>query len=671
MSNPLVIVLAALTFGATVSQPPAAFAHASTIAPPIRAAVLEFADKWTKQATGAADLLESVGAGVVELALDRGLDEQDVDLAVFGSFANNDSRYREWMATHADSVARFIGDGGVVLEMTQSDQYDATPPWLPDGFTLTRNDRDLGPVRVVATEHPLIRGWLGDRSADDPIEDFDRAVDVAPSWESLDDWRNLRVLLSVGPGPRHPVLVEGGVGRGRFLVTSLWIDKARTPTGAAAVDEAALAFARGFFAGLVEYVDAVRGGNPAPVEPTPAPGEVDTGPLVGFVDEDTAMIWMRPHEAETAQLEIALPDGTTRRLGPTPVNLDRDRTIVWTVDGLEPDRSYPYLVQVGGEKTPRRGIFRTAPAPGEPRRVVLAIGSCASSEPDHVWTRILDEDADALLLIGDTPYIDSTDLAFARRRHREFLQVPEVAEAVARLPVHGTWDDHDFGGNDTAGNLPGKENTRRAFAEYRPQPAHGLDGEGIFHSFRRGPVEVFMLDARWFAQTEPSFADPSKPTLLGARQWAWLQDGLRASTAPFKLLVTGMIWDDKGNREIDDWGTYAYERAAIERFIGEERISGCVLVGGDIHCSRALKYDTTDRCGYDLRQLIASPMHDGLIPSLNPPHPALVDSVVHPHVFLRLVADDTREPAELVATWIDRDGARVMEMRMTEDDLRR
>ena len=658
------LVAGLISFAADPAPPPAD-------ASPVRVAVLEFADKWTKQATGAAALLKDAGAEVVPLDLDRGLNAQDVDLAVFGTFANNAETYRQWMTDHADSVADFIRDGGVVLELAQSDQYDATPPWLPGDAVLTRNDRDLGPVRIVAPAHPLIRDWLGPRSPGDEIADFDRAVDRPTSWESLDDWRNLQVLLAVGPGPRRPALVEGSLGDGRFLVTSLWIDKVFGPDGTPVVDDAAVAFGRRFFASLVNHVDAVRRGAAPAVEPTPAPGDVDTGPLVGFVDASSAMIWMRPRTADHVRVELDLPDGSTRRLPRVAVDPDRDRTAVVTVDGLAADTSYPYRVFVGDDPTPRPGVFRTAPTPGRPARVVLGIGSCASSEPDGIWTRILDEDCDALLLIGDTPYIDTTDLTAARRRHRGFLQVPEAAETVARMAVHGTWDDHDFGGNDTAGNLPGKENTRRAFSEYRPQPTHGVDGEGIFHSFRRGPVEVFMIDARWFAATEPSFADPSKPTLLGARQWAWLQEGLRTSTAPFKLLVTGMIWDDKKNSERDDWGTYAHERDAIERFIGEEGITGCVLVGGDIHCSRALKYDTTERCGYDLRQLIVSPMHDGVIPSLNVPHPALVDSVVHPHVFLRLVVDDTREPAELVATWIDRDGTRMMEMRMTEEELGR
>ena len=132
-----------------------------------------------------------------------------------------------------------------------------------------------------------------------------------------------------------------------------------------------------------------------------------------------------------------------------------------------------------------------------------------------------------------------------------------------------------------------------------------------------------------------------------------------------------MIWDDKKNGEKDDWHTYRYEREAIFDFIAKNRIDGCVLMSGDIHVSRALRYPMKARIGYDLWQFIVSPMHNSTIASLDVPHPNLIHHAVEPHVFLRLVADTTRDPATLVATWINRDGRKIFEVRLTEKDLRR
>src|SRR5439155_21488655 len=133
------------------------------------------------------------------------------------------------------------------------------------------------------------------------------------------------------------------------------------------------------------------------------------------------------------------------------------------------------------------------------------------------------------------------------------------------------------------------EASRRAFLEYHVNPSAGEGEQGIYTRFRLGAADVFLLDTRWFSGTEKSFADPEKTTLLGAKQWEWLQRGLQDSSAPFKLLVCGMIWNEAVRPgKPDYWMKYPWERAALFHFLAEKKIAGVVLVGGDIHRSRAL-----------------------------------------------------------------------------------
>ena len=237
--------------------------------------------------------------------------------------------------------------------------------------------------------------------------------------------------------------------------------------------------------------------------------------------------------------------------------------------------------------------------------------------------------------------------------------------------MYSTWDDHDFGGNDTDGRIGNRADVRRVFAEYRPNPSFGDGEHGIYTRFKRGPIEVFLLDTRWFARTEPSPVDPEKLTLLGARQWEWLLESLKASTAPFKVIACGMIWDDKKSGESDDWETYAHERSALFDFLGEASISGVVLIGGDIHCSRLLRYKTEQQVGYPLHQMIVSPIHGSTIPSLNVAHPDLIKGEPVPHVWLRVEVDSTQKPATLHAEWVQMDGREMWEVSLTEEDLRK
>ena len=131
-----------------------------------------------------------------------------------------------------------------------------------------------------------------------------------------------------------------------------------------------------------------------------------------------------------------------------------------------------------------------------------------------------------------------------------------------------------------------------------------------------------------------------------------------------------MIWDDKESSESDDWGTYQHELTAIQKFIGEHRIPGVILVGGDIHASRVLRYKTKKTVGYELVQFIASPIHSNTIPALNVYNPDLVRSAVEPNVFLRVDADSTVTPAQLHAVLINKEGEEVFSYHLTTDDLK-
>ena len=404
-------------------------------------------------------------------------------------------------------------------------------------------------------------------------------------------------------------------------------------------------------------------------------GERSQGPLVGHVSDDSAILWARVPASGTYTLEVTRPgdSDTPPQSFEAVARASEDWCLRWEVSPLDAHTVYRYRIHRASE-TLWEGedlTFRTAPEKGVPAEVTLAFGSCANFEASSIWTRIRSEGADGMVLLGDTPYIDLTDLDRVHDAYRRFSSIPTLSETLKSIPFWGTWDDHDFGRNDSDGTLPGKEHSRTGFVHYRPNATFGQNDEGIYTKFRYGPVEVFLLDTRWFSRTEPSWADPEKPTLLGKAQWEWLKQGLLASDAPFKLLACGMIWDDKKNGESDDWGTYMHERQALQDWLGQERIEGVILIGGDIHVSRLLQYETVEQVGYPLYQFIVSPMHGSVIPSLNVPHPALLESAEEPHVFLKLHADTTVTPATLEATWMNREGKVVFNIQLDRDQLSR
>ena len=400
---------------------------------------------------------------------------------------------------------------------------------------------------------------------------------------------------------------------------------------------------------------------------------VVVGPMLGHTSHQHAHLWIRPGVVGEVELRVYCGEqgSEVARLKDQAV-AETDLTARWRVEGLRPDHPYRYEIRWSGGSAGLEDplVFRTWPAPDRPSRVVLSFGSCAHSRPTAIYQTMLDQGSQGLVLLGDTPYIDNPDREVHRVKHREFLLQPELAALVARHPTWDTWDDHDFGLNDSHGeNTPTRFSNREAFIEYRALEHFGEEGEGIYTSFRVGGVEVFLLDPRFFAQTAPSPVDPTLPTCLGERQWEWIREKLKASKAPFKILATGMVWFKKANREIDHWHTYRHERDALWAYIAEADIPGVVLMGGDIHASRHLIWK--DAVGYDLHEFTVSPLHERTIPSLNSPHDYLVWGEAIPEIFLRIEVDTTVEPPRLKADWITIDGTVQYSVAIGREELER
>jgi alkaline phosphatase D len=138
----------------------------------------------------------------------------------------------------------------------------------------------------------------------------------------------------------------------------------------------------------------------------------------------------------------------------------------------------------------------------------------------------------------------------------------------------------------------------------------------------------------------------------------WLEKGLASSTAPAKLIACGMIWNGATRpNKTDHWCYWPHEIERLFRFIGKHKIKGVTLIGGDIHRSRVIRHAAADQAGYDIIELITSPMHNSIIEAANAPHPGLMWDAGAIYTYLAVDIDHRSSKAPMLrARFMNRDG---------------
>jgi alkaline phosphatase D len=314
------------------------------------------------------------------------------------------------------------------------------------------------------------------------------------------------------------------------------------------------------------------------------------GPVLGAVGPDKAWIWIKASALATSQMIVS--ETAEFRSGRTVtgprLTAATDFAGVVKVAGLSPATTYFYQVAIDGVPVAATPFsFTTAPPEGARGQFRFATTSCVGS-PEMAarsWAALAPVHIDLLLQLGDNAYVDATDPARHRETFYAHRAVPAYRAIAARTPTLAIWDDWDYAGNNSDGTEPGKARSLRTFKQLWPNPSFGqADDPGIYFKFSWGDVDFFMLDGRYHRSPNDS-EDVGEKTMLGAPQLAWLKQGLVASRATFKFLVSGGQWESRGRS--DSWASFMRERNELFQFIRDSRIDGVVLLSGDRHVTAA------------------------------------------------------------------------------------
>jgi alkaline phosphatase D len=342
------------------------------------------------------------------------------------------------------------------------------------------------------------------------------------------------------------------------------------------------------------------------------------GPMVGAVSPTEAKIWARTTGEYAVTIQYA-PDfemNSAKTTDPVIARKANDYVVVVTLHGLVPNTEYFYKVLVNGEGDKYLSEypafrFTTAPPEGTAHTFRVAFGSCPKFQDDRVqpiWPVISQFEPDLFFWIGDNIYGDSLDPDILREEYRRQRDVHGLQPLLHNTPHLAVWDDHDFALNNHDRTNPIKFEALEVFTQYWANPSYGLsEVPGVFFSYSYGNVDFFFVDDRFYRDPNTDPDTPQK-TMLGTAQFEWLTNKLASSQAVFKVIVSGSGFSKAKGEGGDSWAAFLHERNRLFDFIRDHKITGVILASGDSHIGELNVIPWSDRGGYDLYDLVSSPL---------------------------------------------------------------
>jgi alkaline phosphatase D len=373
----------------------------------------------------------------------------------------------------------------------------------------------------------------------------------------------------------------------------------------------------------------------------PAPAADSLLVAIGDVASTTAVLWVRG----VAQGVVTAAYGPTgaERTATVDIRVTRetDQTGKAVLSALRPATRYTYRVRSGASET--TGEFVTAPSDDStgPVRLVWSgdLGSGGFCRPRGGAYRIFETMArqrpDFFLFVGDTMYADhvcrgpqlepgadfvATTLPGFRRKHRYHREDPGFRKLLSHTAVSAIWDDHEVR-NDFAGpHEPLMPLGRQAFFDYWPIVAPASETTRLYRKLRWGKLlEVFILDTRQYRSANSQLDGPGK-TMLGHEQRRWLIDGVSASTAVWKVVVTSVSLSvPTGRTHRDSWSNasvwgvpeenstgFAHERDVILRALRQRGVRNLVFLTADVHHAELIRHHPTPE--FSFHEFIAGPL---------------------------------------------------------------
>ena len=247
---------------------------------------------------------------------------------------------------------------------------------------------------------------------------------------------------------------------------------------------------------------------------------------------------------------------------------------------------------------------KTSSTPSNTSDILITFGSCNKHDSNNVfWDDILAQNPDAFIWGGDIVYADTDKVEKIEEFYNLQNKVPAYATLKRKVFITGTWDDHDYGLNDGGEEFVSKRESQQAFLNFMgvSKDSPRRKQEGVYSSQLiskpAGIVKIINLDTRYFRtgltkatgkgrryQPNPT----AEGTILGSKQWKWLEEELHNSKADFNLIVSSIQFLSS-EHGFEKWANHPAEVEKMKQLIAASNAKGVIILSGDRHISEFSK----------------------------------------------------------------------------------
>lgn len=252
-------------------------------------------------------------------------------------------------------------------------------------------------------------------------------------------------------------------------------------------------------------------------------------------------------------------------------------------------------------------------------RLRLAVLSCMDDnfgKDFKIWNVLASKNPEYILMIGDTVYADRdatgskinvTPESIWNRYTDVRLTVPFYFQDKL-VPVHGLWDDHDFGASNGTEDFEYKDEAKDIFEAFFAQAISDeayTKGFGVGGLLSMGDFNLYFLDARSFRSSN------KEGKHLGINQYQWLIKSLKEESQPSFII--------KGDQFFGGYHSFeSYEGKHPQDFINfvtdlRELKTPFIFLSGDRHMSEIMQFPRS-LFGLPSFEITSSPMHGKTYP---------------------------------------------------------